>query len=93
MISEAIIRKLTLETPNGGSCRIGDDAFTVRYCSDIWEWEFQGETYWDVLDLAEAMDRRSSLVRPKPHASPMKAKTRRRLTKTRHPLDAVSVGS
>jgi hypothetical protein len=52
---EATILKVTLETPNGGSCRIGGASFTVRYCSDIWEWEYEGETFWDALDLALAM--------------------------------------
>jgi len=52
---EVIIKKLTLETPSGSSCRVGDAAITVRYCSDIWEWEYLGETFWDVHDLAKAI--------------------------------------
>ena len=52
---EVIIKKLTLATPSGSSCRVGDAAFTVRYCSDIWEWEYLGETFWDVHDLAKAI--------------------------------------
>ena len=57
---EVIIMKLTHESPSGGICRIGDASFTVRYCSDIWEWEYQSETFWDVQDLAQAIERESS---------------------------------
>ena len=62
---EAIIKKLTLGTPSGSSCRVGDAFFTVRYCSDIWEWEYQGETYWDVQDLAKAIARGSAAAAQK----------------------------
>jgi hypothetical protein len=58
---ETVIKTLTLCTPSGRSCRIGNASFTVRYCSDIWEWEFQGETFWDVHDLAEAIVRSQSI--------------------------------
>lgn len=63
---EAIIKKLTRETPSGGSCRIGDASFTVWYCSDIWEWEYLGEIYWDVQDLAHAIarGRQSNVIWP-----------------------------
>ena len=60
MILEEIITGLmeqTSKTPSGGSCRIGEASITVRYCSDIWEWEYRGETFWDVLDLVEALVR------------------------------------
>lgn len=57
---EAIIKKLTLGTPSGSCCRVGDASFTVRDRSDIWEWEYQGETYWDVQDLAKAIARGST---------------------------------
>jgi hypothetical protein len=46
---------LTSRTPSGGSCKIGDRAFAVHYCTDIWEWEYQGHIFHDALDLAEAM--------------------------------------
>jgi hypothetical protein len=52
---EAIIVKLTRETASGGTCRVGDASITVRYCSDIWEWDYGGRTFWDVHDLAEAI--------------------------------------
>jgi len=52
---EATILRLTHETPSGGSCQIGSATFKVLYCSDIWEWEYQGVTYWDMEDLAKAM--------------------------------------
>jgi hypothetical protein len=52
---EDIIMKLTRETTSGGTCRVGDASITVRYCSDIWEWDYGGRTFWDVHDLAEAI--------------------------------------
>jgi hypothetical protein len=55
MTLEAAILRLTHATPSGGACRIGGAAFKVFYCSDLWEWEYQGETYWDSQDLAEAL--------------------------------------
>jgi len=55
MTLENIILELTSQTPSGGVCKIGDATFKVWYCSDIWEWEYQGVTYFDPLDLAEAM--------------------------------------
>ncbi|MDR3684321.1 MAG: hypothetical protein P4L11_11390 [Geothrix sp.] len=61
---EVLIKKATLKTPSGSSCRVGDASFTVRYCSDIWEWEYLGETFWDVQDLAKAIARGSSATHP-----------------------------
>lgn len=52
---EDIIVKLTRETVSGGTCRIGDASITIRYCSDLWEWDYGGRTFWDVHDLAEAI--------------------------------------
>ncbi len=52
---EATILRLTHETPSGGCCQIGAATFKVHYCSDIWEWEYQGVTYWDMEDLAKAL--------------------------------------
>lgn len=52
---EATILRLTHETPSGGTCQIGSATFQVFYCSDIWEWEYKGVTYWDMEDLAKAM--------------------------------------
>jgi hypothetical protein len=57
MTLEEIILELTSNTPSGGSCKIGDVSFNVWYCSDIWEWEYQGETFFDAQDLAEAIVR------------------------------------
>jgi hypothetical protein len=56
MSLEKIIMDLTSKTPSGGTCWIGDIPFTVWYCSDYWEWEFQGVFYFDLLDLSEAME-------------------------------------
>lgn len=66
---ESILIKLTRDTSNGSSCRIGDAVIVVRFCSDIWEWDYQGETYWDVQDLAEAIIRDSSPTPPIPSFS------------------------
>lgn len=52
---EASILELTSCTPSGGTCRIGEATFKVLYCSDLWEWEYLGETYFDAQDLAEAI--------------------------------------
>ena len=52
---ENLILNLTANTPSGGLCQIGDACFRVWYCTDIWEWEYQGGTYWDPLDLARAI--------------------------------------
>jgi hypothetical protein len=60
MTLEEIIMNLTSRTPSGGMCTIGDVSFNVWYCSDIWEWEYRGETFWDAQDLAEAIVRESS---------------------------------
>jgi hypothetical protein len=57
---EALIRKLTVATPSGGKCRIGDAFISVWYCPDIWEWEYLGETFWDVQDLAQAITQGSA---------------------------------
>ena len=55
MTLEDTIITLTSSTPSGGSCRIGDTSFQVFYGPDFWEWEYQGETYFDAQDLAEAI--------------------------------------
>jgi hypothetical protein len=55
MSLEAMIKNMTRETPHGSSYTIGKASITVFYCSDFWEWEYLGETYWDVQDLAEAI--------------------------------------
>ena len=55
---EKLIHELLVQTaltPDGGVCVVGGKSITIWYCSDIWEWEFQGHTYWDVQDLAEAI--------------------------------------
>ena len=62
MILEETILDLTSRTPSGGSCRIEKASFIVWYCADIWEWEYQGETYFDALDLAEAMNREIAAI-------------------------------
>jgi len=56
MTLESTIIDLTKKTPSGGTCWIGEVPFTVSYCSDCWEWEFQGVYYFDPLDLSEAIE-------------------------------------
>ena len=56
MCLEKTIIDLTHSTPSGGTCWIGDVPFTVWYCSDYWEWVFQGVYYFDPLDLSEAIE-------------------------------------
>jgi hypothetical protein len=56
MSLEQTIMELTSSTPSGGTCWIGDIPFTVWYCSDYWEWEFQGVFFFDALDLSEAIE-------------------------------------
>ena len=80
---EVIIKKLTLGAPSGSSCRVGDAAFTVRYCSDIWEWEYLGETFWDVHDLAKAMARGSTATLQKVSFLSNKTKAGGRSLKTK----------
>src|ERR1035437_1892894 len=83
---EATIVKLTRETPSGGSRRIGDASFTVWYCSDIWEWEYQGETFWDVQDLAEAIVRRSMAALQQTPFSSKQTKPILSQSKSKHPV-------
>lgn len=75
---ESMILKLTHETPSGGICRVGPVSFRVWYCSDIWEWEYQGETYWDTQDLADAIvrDHRAALQQDLSLANKILAKER-----------------
>jgi hypothetical protein len=80
---EVIIMKLTHESPSGGVCRIGDASFTVRYCSDIWEWEYLNETFWDVRDLAQAIERASAASPQKVPFLPKLAQAKRRSFKTK----------
>ncbi len=56
MTLESTIIDLTSRTPSGGTCWIGEVPFTVSYCSDCWEWEFQGNYYFDPQDLSEAIE-------------------------------------
>lgn len=55
MTLEEIIMDLTSRTPSGGCCTIGDSSFIVWYSSDSWEWEYRGNVYYDLQDLAEAI--------------------------------------
>src|SRR5664279_6219051 len=79
---EVIIMKLTHESPSGGICRIGDASFTVRYCSDIWEWEYLSETFWDVHDLALAIARESAVTPQKVPFLSNRTQAKRRSIKT-----------
>ncbi len=80
---EVLIKKVTLSTPSGSSCQIGDASFTVRYCSDIWEWEYRGETFWDVHDLAKAIARGGTATHQKVLFLSNKTKAGARSLKTR----------
>ena len=55
MTLEETIKDLTSRTPSGGTCSIGDCSILVRYCADMWEWEFGGVIYYDLQDLADAI--------------------------------------
>lgn len=59
MTLEETILELTARTPSGGCCRIGETSFSVRYCADLWEWEYLGEVFWDPVDLAETILRKN----------------------------------
>jgi len=76
---ESILRQATLATPHGGCCRIGDAVITVRYCSDLWEWDYNGETFWDIEDLAEALIRGNAMAPREALAVSQRAKPRRDL--------------
>jgi hypothetical protein len=80
---EVIIMKLTHESPSGGICRIGDASFTVRYCSDIWEWEYLSETFWDVQDLAQAIERESAVTPQQVPFLSKRTRAKRRPLRTR----------
>ena len=86
---EEIIRELTAHTPSGGTCRFGDGSFRVWYCSDIWEWEYQGETYWDPLDLARALVRDCTLARWHDASTSTKVKGKKVLARTKRPATKV----
>jgi len=55
---EETIIELTTRTPSGGGFWIGNHHFTVRYCADCWEWEYGGNVFYDLQDLAEEILRR-----------------------------------
>jgi len=93
MVPEALILKLTSKTPSGGSCRIGEACFKVWYCADIWEWEYQGETYFDALDLAEAMDR-AGVADPRPVTTRVpNPRAKQMRVSMRHPLVPAAKGT
>jgi hypothetical protein len=78
MTLEEIILELTSQTPSGGVCQLGDAFFKVWYCSDIWEWEYRGETFFDAQDLAEAIVCGSAAVPQMTHPLPSKTKAKGR---------------
>jgi hypothetical protein len=49
---------LTTRTPSGGGFWIGAHHFVVRYSADSWEWEYRGNLFYDVQDLAEEVLKR-----------------------------------
>lgn len=74
---ESILRQATLATPHGGCCRIGDAVITVRSCTDLWEWDYNGETFWDIEDLAEALIRGNAIAPQQSMALSKRAKPSR----------------
>lgn len=57
---QALLEQLTREAQSGATCQVGNATITVRYCSNFWEWQLAGETFWDLQDLAEALLQGSS---------------------------------
>ena len=57
-LEEALIERTT-STPSGGGFWIGNHYFTVRYSADCWEWEYLGNVFYDLQDLAEEIMRKS----------------------------------
>lgn len=76
MTLQTVLEKLTRETPSGDSCRVGDAFITVWYCSNTWEWQYAGETFWDLQDLAEALLQRSPAPIDSTQLVPQKIKAR-----------------
>ena len=58
-LEEALIERTT-STPSGGGFWIGNHYFTVRYSADCWEWEYLGNVFYDLQDLAEEIMRKSA---------------------------------
>ncbi len=54
------LETLTARTPSGGGFWLGNNYLLVRYSSDVWEWEYRGNSFYDLQDLAEEILRRSS---------------------------------
>jgi hypothetical protein len=84
MTLEKTIIDLTSKTPSGGTCWIGNIPFTVWYCSDYWEWVFQGVYYFDPLDLSEAIEAFAKQTTGAPRQAvppPKKSKARPRLAR------------
>jgi len=77
MTLEKLIKSMTIATPSGGRYNIGKASISVSYCSDFWEWEYLGETYWDVQDLAEAIAGRTV-------ATPSRRELGSKLSKIQH---------
>lgn len=86
MTLERMIKRMTITTPSGGRFNIGKACITVSYCPDYWEWEYLGETYWDVQDLSEAIVLGS---RANPQARPRWSKwskVQERTLRSKHPV-------
>ena len=58
MTLEEMLLFLTTRTPSGGGFWIGTNHFVVRYSADSWEWEYRGNLFYDVQDLAEEVLKR-----------------------------------
>lgn len=50
---------LTTRTPNGGGFWLGNNYVIVHSSADSWEWEYRGNSFYDLQDLAEEVIRRS----------------------------------
>ena len=81
MTLEDTILELTSQTASGGEFKIGEASVRVWFCSDIWEWEYLGETFWDLQDLADALVQGSPVTLPRAHSQSRGTKNRGRLFK------------
>jgi hypothetical protein len=86
MTLERMIKRMTITTPSGGRFNIGKVSITVSYCSDFWEWEYLGETYWDVQDLAEAIDCGTAAIPQRRPLWSKCSKVQEKTVKSKHPV-------
>ena len=84
MTLEKLIKSMTIATPSGGRYNIGKASISVSYCSDFWEWEYLGETYWDVQDLAEAIASVTAVTPSRRELGSKLSKTQHRMVRKNH---------